>query len=647
MSAHPASDPVRPVGPPTALTPVTPAAPIRAIVEELVRSGVRHAVICPGSRSTPVALALAVEPGIRTFVHIDERAAAFFALGLAKATRRAVAVLGTSGTAVVNFMPAVVEAREGRTPLVVLTADRPPELRDRGAAQTIDQDHLYGRQVKWYAELPVPEESAAGDTLERHLRGVVDRAVAVAEDPPAGGVHLNLPFREPLVPAGDLRPRPAGGAAPGDGGDAAPSDAGYAVPAFAGVIAGPRRPEADALDELATRIRAADRGIIVCGPIDRHGLAPAIARLAAAGRFPILADALSNIRMGAHDRSRVVARHDAIVRSEAFRAAHRPDLVLRFGGTPTSKALLTMLQEDAPSQVAVDDGGWNEPTLRPVTVVRADPVAFAADLAERLERLGLPGDRSGWLEAWLAADRLADGAIVDWLGALDEPFEGSPFAEAASVLPDGAILLAGNSMPVRDMDAFLPGGSTSLRCLGNRGANGIDGVVSTALGVAAAKVGPVVLVVGDLSFLHDLNALIAARLHGLSATIVLVNNDGGGIFSFLPQAASERPDVGLPEHYEALFGTPHGIDVAPIVGALGGEHRLVAAGELGPALRASAERPGVHVLELRTERRRNVELHRACFEAVRRALDAGLEPARLTGRAGLAEPAEPANEEPS
>src|SRR5206468_1548382 len=211
--------------------------------------------------------------------HIDERAAAFFALGLAKATRRAVAVLGTSGTAVANFTPAVVEAREGRTPLVVLTADRPPELRDRGAPQTIDQDHLYGRQVKWYAELPAPEESAAGDVLERHLRGVVDRAVAIAMDQPAGPVHLNLPYREPIV-----------------------------------------------------------------------------------------ADGLANIRLGPHDRSHVVACHDAIVRSEAFRAAHPPDLVLRFGGTPTSKALLTMLQEDAPAQIAVDDGGWNEPTVRPVTI---------------------------------------------------------------------------------------------------------------------------------------------------------------------------------------------------------------------------------------------------------------------------------------
>jgi 2-succinyl-5-enolpyruvyl-6-hydroxy-3-cyclohexene-1-carboxylate synthase len=604
--------------------PTTPAAPVRAFVEELVRSGVRHAVICPGSRSTPLALALALEPGIRCFTHIDERAAAFFALGLAKATRRAVAMLGTSGTAVVNFGPAIVEAREGRTPLLVLTADRPPELRDRGAPQTIDQDHLFGRQVKWYVELPVPEATSAADVLERHLRGVVDRAVAVAQEQPAGPVHLNLPFREPLVPDGDLRAgRLPERAVDGDGVDPEPD-------AFVSIVAGRRRPHGAALDQLAGRVRAAARGLIVCGPLDRSGFAPAVARLAAASGFPILADGLANLRLGPHDRSHVVARHDAIVRCQAFRVSHRPDLVIRFGGTPTSKALLTMLQDDAPSQVAVDEGGWNEPTLRPVTIVHADPLDIAEGLADRLADRAPSAAGATWLEAWLSADRAADEAIRAWLDALDEPFEGGPFAEAAA-LPDGTVLLAGNSMPVRDLDAFLPGGATNLRCLGNRGANGIDGVVSTALGVAAAGIGPVVLVVGDVSFLHDLNALVAARLHDLSATIVLVNNDGGGIFSFLPQATTDRPEIGLPEHYEALFGTPHGVDVGPIVGALGGEHRLLGPGQLAPAIRDSVARLGVRVLELRTDRRRNVELHRACVEAVRRALDHVAEPASPMG----------------
>jgi 2-succinyl-5-enolpyruvyl-6-hydroxy-3-cyclohexene-1-carboxylate synthase len=584
----------------------TPAGPLRALVEELVRSGVRNAVVCPGSRSTPVALALRANPAIRTWLHIDERAGAYFALGAARASRRPTVILGTSGTAVVNFAPAVVEAHEGRVPLVVLTADRPPELRDRAAPQTIDQARLYGRFAKWFVELPVPEPSAS---LEAHLRGAVGRAVAMAREAPAGPVQINLPFREPLVPEGSLQPEGPAGGAP-----------------YVEVLRGRRTLPAGELALLTERLVAARRGLIVCGPLDLPGFAEAVGRLAAATGFPILADGLANVRLGGHDRSHVIGRHDAIVRAERFRATHVPDLIVRFGGTPTSKALTGMLADQPARQIVVDDGGWAEPTLRPAMMVHADPVDLAAALAEAVATIRPQPAPSEWLAAWLAADRAADAAIRDWLRTLEEPFEGSAFAELEGALPDDAIVVAGNSMPVRDMDAFLAGGSAAVRCLANRGANGIDGVVSTALGAAAVADRPVVLVVGDLSFIHDLNALVAARLHSLSATIVLVNNDGGGIFSFLPQAAMVRPDVGLPAHFEELFGTPHGLDLGPLVTALGGEHRRVGPGEIGPAVAGSLGQPGVRVLELRTDRARNVELHRAVTAAVSDALER-----RLTG----------------
>jgi 2-succinyl-5-enolpyruvyl-6-hydroxy-3-cyclohexene-1-carboxylate synthase len=576
--------------------------PLRVFVDELVRAGVRDAVICPGSRSTPLALALHAHTGLRCLVLPDERAAGFFALGLAKASGRAVAVLCTSGTAAVNLTPAVVEAFQGRVPLVVLTADRPPELRDRGAAQTIDQIQLYGTHAKWHSEVPVLDASRE---LLAHARSLAGRAVAVAMTGPRGPVHLNFALREPLIPTLPLGPLPG------------------AQPAFTTAMVGKRHLAAGELGALAGLFRATERGLIVAGPQDDPALAPALARLAAATGYPILADPLSQVRVGPHDRSHLVARGDLLVRTGRWIAAHKPDLVIRFGARPTSKPILEMLRDAGPTQLVVDGaGGWREAALIRTTFIHADEVAFAEGVADVLA-----GARpeTPWTADWLAADRAASQALADWLARPElssEPFEPSPFVLVADLLPDGAILWAGNSMPVRDMDTYLPAAPAKIRCFANRGANGIDGVVATALGAAAAPDGgPVVLVVGDLSFLHDLNALVAARLHHLNATIVLTNNDGGGIFSFLPQSSTDDPGVGLPDVYEELFGTPHGTDFGPIVEALGGQHAVVEPAGLRAALAESIAAPGVQVLEVRTNRARNVSLHREAASAVALALD--------------------------
>jgi 2-succinyl-5-enolpyruvyl-6-hydroxy-3-cyclohexene-1-carboxylate synthase len=272
---------------------------------------------------------------------------------------------------------------------------------------------------------------------------------------------------------------------------------------------------------------------------------------------------------------------------------------------------------------------WSEPAIIPTTFVQADATGTALGLADALGlRDSEPHDSpvrtvSSWAAEWCEADRVADMALNDWLAQVEarsEPFEGMPFSMLGALLPDGAMLWAGNSMPVRDMDDWLSGSDRAIRPLSNRGANGIDGVVSTALGAAAADLGPVVLVVGDLSFLHDLNALVTARLHGLSATIVLIDNDGGGIFSFLPQATTIAPEIGLPDHYEELFGTPHGIDVGPVVTALGGSYRSLGVAEMRAALADSIGRPGVQVLGFRTTRDRNVELHHEASAAVAAAI---------------------------
>jgi 2-succinyl-5-enolpyruvyl-6-hydroxy-3-cyclohexene-1-carboxylate synthase len=585
---------------------------LRLFIEELYRAGVRDAVVCPGSRSTPLALAFRAHDRIRVRVLIDERSAGFFALGIARTTRRAVALLGTSGTAAVNFGPAVVEASMGRVPLVVLTADRPAELQDRGAPQTIDQVHLYGRHAKWFTELALMDE--ASDAAAQ-IRSVAGRAVATAVEGPAGPVHVNLPLRDPLIPTEDL------GLIDGAG----PS--GAADP-FVTAVSGTRMLTREQAAAIARRLAATDRGLIVAGPLDDPATHEPIARLAAATGYPILADPLSGLRCGPHDRSLVLTHADHIVRAGPWIEAHQPEIVLRFGAMPTSKPIAELLKSARPELFIFDgDGGWREAALVPATFVRADAAAAADALADTTgARARVDGGtvaRGNWTRAWIAAEADAGRALDAWLDGLEEPFEGTPFRALGRLMPEGSLLWAGNSMPVRDMDDWLPAGDRAIRVLGNRGANGIDGVASTALGSAAAADGPVVLVVGDISFLHDLGALVTARLQPSNLLIVLINNDGGGIFSLLPQARTTAPGVGLPAHYEELFGTPHGIDPGPIVEAFGFSHRALGAAkstELQDLIAAELIRPGLRIVELRTDRARNAELHHEAAAAVAAAL---------------------------
>ncbi len=582
--------------------PAAASSTLRAFVDELARAGIRDAIVCPGSRSTPVALALRAHERIQVRVLLDERSAGFFALGLARTSRRPVVLLATSGTAVVNFAPAVVEASLGRVPLVALTADRPEELQDRGAPQTIDQDHLYGSHAKWFASLDLG--SAAPDA-EANARLVAARAVATAAAGPAGAVQVNLPLREPLIPAGAL------GAIEAD----------EAAQPFARAVEGRRTLDADALTELAARLSSVERGLIVAGPLDDHTTHEPIARLAAATGFPVLADPLSGLRAGPHDRSLVLTHADHICRPGPWLDAHRPGLVIRFGAMPTSKPIAELLREARPELLVIDgDGGWRESTLTPATFVHADAAETASALADRFAGLRAHGD---WTGDWLAADSAAEQALARWLDGLTEPFEGAPFRVLADLLPAGSTLWAGNSMPVRDMDDWLPSRTAALRVLSNRGANGIDGVVSTALGSASAgsaaggAAAPVALVVGDISFLHDIGALVTARLTKADLLVVLVNNDGGGIFSLLPQARTAAPEAGLPAHFEELFGTPHGIDIGAVVEAFGFRHRIVdKAADLRAAIEDELRQPGLRVVELRTDRARNAALHGEAAAAV-------------------------------
>jgi 2-succinyl-5-enolpyruvyl-6-hydroxy-3-cyclohexene-1-carboxylate synthase len=550
------------------------------LVDEWARSGVTDAVVAPGSRSTPLALALARDERLRVQVVLDERSAAFRAVGLALASARPVVVLCTSGTAAANFHPAVIEASHARIPLIVCTADRPPELRDTGAGQTIDQVHLFGNAVRWFCDPGPPVDETAMGTVWRSL---ACRAVAESLGPPAGPVHLNLPFREPLVPTGAPLVEAPGRA------DGRPWT--VSVPAT-------RSPAPAAVERLTELVRAHPRGLLVAGW--GAGVTPrAATRFAERAGWPVLADPISQLRVPPY----AISTYEALLRTPGFADDHRPDLVIRVGAPLTSKIATTWLDPQV-AQVLVDaDGVWLDPA-------RAASQRFAVDadvlLAAVADHLGECARPSPWLAEWLDVESRARAAIDSVLDEPGQPIEARVARDVATALPDGATLVVASSLPVRALEwSMAP--RAGLRVLANRGANGIDGFVSTVAGVAAAdESAPTVALCGDLCFLHDTNGLLGARG---PATIVVLDNDGGGIFSYLPP-------VDLPE-FEELFGTPHGLDLVEVARAHG-----VAAERIDDVTKimAALASNDVRVIVVPVDRARSVERHRALWNAVARAV---------------------------
>ncbi|HZS75843.1 MAG TPA: 2-succinyl-5-enolpyruvyl-6-hydroxy-3-cyclohexene-1-carboxylic-acid synthase [Ktedonobacteraceae bacterium] len=585
---------------------------VGAFVDELQRAEVRNIVICPGSRSTPLALACAEQPALRVWMHVDERSAAYFGLGMAKQLRQPVALLCSSGTAAANFLPAIVEARLSRVPLLVLTADRPHELRENGAPQSIDQNRLYGTHVKWFVEVALPEASNAA---LRYIRALASRSVELTRAIPAGPVHLNFPFREPLTPE-PIADQPLPDIARRDplSWEGRENNAPYVQVQHAA----PDTPTNESIGRLLELTGNAPHGLIIVGPLDNPPLAEPLLEVAERLGYPVLADPLSQLRCGQHDQRMVISSYDAFLRIDSFVERAQPELILRFGAMPTSKPVLLYLKRypSCPLVVVDGQGGWEEPTQLASEYIYADPAALCQQLLNQLEQQHAnTKGRAEWLAMWQNSDKITRQTMQAVIQDFAEPFEGRVFTELAELLPDGTTLYIGNSMPVRDLDTFFWSSQQRIRVLGNRGANGIDGLISSALGASAAAKKPAVLVVGDLSFFHDLNGLLAARLHKLDLTIVLVNNDGGGIFSFLPQAA-------YPEHFEQLFGTPTGLDFQLAVEMYGG---LYAKAESWVQFReqvsAGLADGGLRVIEVTTERASNVTLHRKLWKSVSEALE--------------------------
>lgn len=561
-----------------------------AFFTTLAAEGVQQVIVSPGSRSTPLTLSANAVADLELIVHHDERSAGFFALGLAKAGRRPVAMVCTSGTAAANYLPAMVEAYYAAVPLIALTSDRPPEHRHRGAPQTIEQVGIYGPHTRWAAELPVPDEATPD-----HARATALRAVSAALGPAAGPVHLNWPLRKPLEPEEPLAPVTAAQS--------------RAKPAAA-------VPSESNIGRMAD-LMAFERGLIVAGPMNLTPEDSArVADFARATGWPVLADATSQLRTGHHvAEAPVVATAHHLLGCDSL-AGLDPQVILLIGGVPSSAAFERWLATTgAPDVVLVDpDRLWRDPTAAATEQIPADPALLLGHAAS-----GAAPSRSGeWTALWTGADEVATRTI-------DSALEGSSLSEAnlaralGRTLAPGSLLYASNSMPVRDLDLFVAARSAPLRVLANRGANGIDGVTSSALGAAAAGVAPVVLLAGDLAFLHDASGLLVGSTMDVDLTLVVPNNDGGGIFSFLPIASA------LPDHeFARLFHTPHGIDLSRVAAAAEARHHIASTtAELSEALGDGAG-TGLRVIEVPVETASGVTQRRDIEDRVRSAVETEL-----------------------
>lgn len=553
---------------------------VSAFTHSLLHAGVKKAVISPGSRSTPLAYAFLKQEGIETYRQIDERSAGFYALGLAKASNSPVVLICTSGTAAANYFPAIVEAYYARVPLLVVTADRPHELREVGAPQAINQINLFGSHVKWSADLPLPEQGNRLDFLKRHL----GRAAAMTETAPKGPVHLNVPFREPLGIDFNQSYESEGELYRFESGQQLTDEA------------------ASFLKEVFEQ----SRGLLIAG--ENTGKISTeqwefIRRLG----WPVLADPLSNLRSNVPDdlMDVIVDSYDALLKNEKFADSVAPEVVVRIGPQPVSKPLSQFLAKTRPARYVVID---ESPMFRdPQSAVTHHIQQQASALWELNLEVKSPNP---YLEQWIKAGEMVRQTMsAHCQQELDEGVLAKAFFDEL----DSCDLTVSSSMPIRDTDTYFQVTQRDVRIYANRGANGIDGVVSTAFGIQAANKRPGYLLIGDLALLHDMNGLIASKLQAADMTIVVMNNDGGGIFSYLPQSKEER-------YYEELFGTPTGIQFKAAAEMYDAEYfSAETVDELQSSLRTPKDKP-VRIIEVATDRANNVTIHRKLWSR----LDEGL-----------------------
>lgn len=569
----------------------------KLMVAELVRCGVSNFCVSPGSRSTPLVLAVADNPDAHVSVHFDERGSAFRALGYAKATGKPAVAICTSGTAVANYYPAVVEASQSNTPLIIISADRPSELRDTGAAQTINQVNIFGNYPRWQVDIAPPDTQVSPS----YLLSTVDHAFRMAAD---GPVHLNCQFREPLAPLPDLH------------------DFAVYLKPVANWLKGQTVCTEHAFASSQTDIqvarvtelaKSASRGVIVASNLPAHIDATPILELAALWQWPVVADVGSGLRTSGQKSANVICHADLYLRNERISELLKPDFVLQFGTAPISKHIAQFAASASEAYVVVNAGRARVDPYHRVTLrIECEPTQFAAGL------LALSGvGPSELLDRFTKYDLLAQEALQKEVsGAPTDPISELQVAsETARIVPTERGLFLATSMPIREFDCVASPIEQRMHVAANRGTNGIDGTIATAVGFADGLELPTTLLIGDLAMLHDLNSLALVRQSRQSITIVVLNNDGGGIFSMLPISESTS-------HFEEFFGTPHGLDFRNAAEMFGIKyHNPGTIKDFGTVYRHSLKSKKSSIIEVSCSRKENVRQHRQLWKVVQERIE--------------------------
>ncbi|MCW9097786.1 MAG: 2-succinyl-5-enolpyruvyl-6-hydroxy-3-cyclohexene-1-carboxylic-acid synthase, partial [Ignavibacteriaceae bacterium] len=576
----------------------------RIFIDQLAVMRVQHACISPGSRSTPLTYILSKNRKIKSFIHIDERSSAFFALGLAKVTGKPVLVITTSGTAVAELYPAIIEAYQQRTPLIICTADRPAELIGTGANQTINQHNIFRNHIRWFRDLGLPSIS---DTGFYHLQKIAIKAYRISSSENRGPVHLNFPFKKPLEPfsytdsvsKNIFRTKP------------------QRLIRTNSQISTPKLEKSKDFKRIVSQLTESEKGIILVGPMEYDDkLIKKIKELSGLLKYPVFADGISQLRFSVNKKDNfLISNFNSMFASQKFISEHNPDIILQFGRTPTSTIMEKFLEETDSVRYTIDTYGDKHDPARTANLIFAiKPVSFCETLISQLREENFKRPKSNWSKDFIRAEEISENLKSKIIDRAKFPNEPSIITEILKLIPSGSNLVIGNSLPVRDLDNFAFKSSKKIKIHFNRGASGIDGITSTALGIASIKK-KTFLITGDLSFLHDLNALAAAVKYSIPITILVINNNGGGIFESLPIANRVK-------HFDKFFITPHNLDLGEIIKSFGIDHQLITTRkELQRHLKNSLNLNIPSVLEIQTDAVRSVELRIKISSETKKNLD--------------------------